>query len=173
MNSPKHYSFLKRIRLPLLTGVFVILCILSLKAQERPPRPITVKVSTLQFLQFGSFIQAGNYGTVTVDYNGIRSATGSVILPSISSSASPTPALFLVDAEPGTLITIVNDNPAFLSNGGYQLTLTIGESSTNSPFVTQSQETRVYIGGTLEVGPLTSNPAGSYNGTFHVTFIQE
>ncbi|MGE5393338.1 MAG: DUF4402 domain-containing protein, partial [Candidatus Saccharibacteria bacterium] len=58
------------------------------------------------------------------------------------------------------------------SNGG-TLTLKIGDSSTRSPFITRSQYTDVFIGGTLIVGPLTANPAGAYSGTFQVTFIQE
>lgn len=173
MNSLQQYTLLKRLWLPFCLVLSMLVLSMHLRAQEKPPRPISVKVSTLQFLQFGSFIQAGDYGTITVDYNGSRSATGSIILPNMSSAAPPTPALFLVDAEPGTLITIINNNPAFLYKGGYKMTLTIGESSMGSPFITKSQETPVYIGGTLEVKPLTSNPAGAYNGTFTVTFIQQ
>lgn len=173
MNSPKQYSLLKWQWLPFLLCVFAIISFTSVKGQERPPRPITVTVDVARQLQFGSFIQAGSYGTVTIDYSGTRTATGSVILPNISSSAFPTSAVFIVDAEPGTLITIMNGPPSSLSNGGYTMTLTLGESSVGSPFITQSQETHVYIGGTLEVGPLTANPAGAYSGTFNVTFIQQ
>lgn len=174
MNSPKQYGLLKRLWWPLMIGVCVIIGVPSAKGQERPPRPITVKVSTAQHLQFGSFIQAGDYGTVTVDYNGSRTASGSVILPNISRAAFPTAALFIVDAEPGTLITILNGTDATLtgSNGG-TLTLKIGDSSTRSPFITKTQYTDVFIGGTLIVGPLSANPAGAYSGTFQVTFIQE
>jgi hypothetical protein len=174
MNSHKPSSMLKRLWWPLLLCVFSILGSGSAKAQEKPPRPITVRVSTARHLQFGSFIQTGNNGTVTVDYSSARSATGSIILPNISSSAFPTSALFIVDAEPGTLITIFNGSDAILtgSNSG-TLTLKIGDSSTGSPFITQSQYTDVFIGGTLIVGPLSANPAGSYSGTFTVTFIQQ
>lgn len=174
MNSPIQYLLLKRLGLPFILIVFCMICYTSARAQERPPRPVTVRVSTAQHLQFGSFIQTGSSGTVSVEYTGTRTATGSVILPNISSSAFPTPALFIVDAEPGTLITILNGPDAILtgSNTG-TLTLKIGDSSTRSPFVTRSQYTDVFIGGTLIVGPMSANPAGSYNGTFTVTFIQE
>lgn len=174
MNSPKQYRLLKRLWWPLMLCVFSLIGFTSAQAQERPPRPVTVRVSTAQHLQFGSFIQAGSYGTVTVDYTGARTASGSVILPNISASAFPTAALFIVDAEPGTLITILNGPDAILtgSNGG-TLTLKIGDSNTRSPFITRSQYSDVFIGGTLIIGTLSANPAGSYSGTFQVTFIQE
>jgi hypothetical protein len=171
MNSKMKRSILIRL-LPfcLLVGMLAINapCI----AQEKPPRPILITVSTAQHLSFGTFIQAGTYGTVTVSYDGARSASGSIILPNMSSIV--TPALFIVDAEPGTLITIFNGPPAILtgSNGGF-LTLTIGEASTKSPFITRSQYTDVFIGGTLEVESLLADPAGFYSGTFQVTFIQQ
>lgn len=174
MNSPNRYSLLERLLLPFLLIVFSTICCFTAQGQERPPRPVTVRVSTAQHLQFGSFIQTGSSGTVSVDYTGTRTAAGSVILPNISASAFPTPALFIVDAEPGTLITILNGPDAILtgSNGG-TLTLKVGDSSTRSPFVTRSQYTDVFIGGTLIIGSLSANPAGAYSGTFQVTFIQE
>ncbi len=155
---------------------FTIFCILVVcvpsKAQEKPPRPISVTVSTAQHLSFGAFIQSGNYGTVTVTYNGFRTATGNVILPYMSSIV--TPALFIIDAEPGTLITIVNGPDVQLSgsNSGF-LTLHLEEASTRTPFITTGTTTDVFIGGTLTVGSLLANPAGSYSGTFQVTFIQQ
>ena len=160
--------------MPFILCIFAGIGIIPANAQEMPPRPFSVRVSTAQHLQFGSFIQVGDYGTVTVDYSGTRSATGNVILPNISSSQFPTPALFIVDAEPGTLIRIQNVPDVYLtgSHGG-TMKLTIGESSTRSPFVTIGQYTNVFIGGTLEVKTLTDNPPGSYSGTFLVTFIQE
>lgn len=174
MNSPILYSLLKRLRLPLLMLVIVLAFAVRVTGQEKPPKPILVTVSTAQHLQFGSFIQTGSNGSVTVDHTGARSATGSVILPNISSSAFPTAALFIVEAHPGTLITILNGPDVFLtgSNGG-TMRLTIGESSTRSPFITRGRYTDVFIGGTLTVGSLTANPAGAYSGTFQVTFIQE
>lgn len=173
MNSLVQYSMFKRLLMPF----FLLLCLLfsgHTKGQEKPPKPIQVTVSTAQHLQFGSFIQTGSDGTVTVAHTGSRTAGGSVILPNISASAFPTAALFIVEAHPGTLITILNGPDVFLtgSNGG-TMKLTIGESSTRSPFITRGSYTDVFIGGTLTVGPMSANPAGSYSGTFTVTFIQE
>jgi hypothetical protein len=172
MNSQIQYKLLKGLWMPFFILVCMFLFVLQSEAQEKPPRPITVTVSTAQHLRFGSFIQSGVNGTVTVTYDGFRTATGSIILPNMSSIV--TPALFIVDAEPGTLITILNGPTATLtgSNGG-TISLELGASSTRSPFITRSQYTDVFIGGTLTVGSLQANPAGFYNGTFQVTFIQE
>lgn len=172
MNSLKQCLGLKRLWMPFCLLVALLAVNMHSAAQERPPRPIVVTVNTAQHLSFGSFIQTGTNGTVTVDYTGSRSCSGSIILPNMSTIV--TPALFIVDAEPGTLITILNGPTATLtgSNGG-TLSLTLGDASTRNPFITRSQYTDVFIGGTLEVGALGANPAGSYNGTFQVTFIQQ
>jgi len=163
----------KKLLLPFYLFLGLGFFIVPANAQEQPPRPIQVKVNTLQHLSFGSFIQSGNYGTVTVDYNGTRTASGSIILPGMYSLV--TPALFEITAIPGTLITINNGSDVNLSgsNGG-TLKLTIGPSKTGSPFITTGETTLVYIGGILVVKDLlSSNPAGIYNGTFNVTFIQQ
>lgn len=174
MNSLFKYLLVKKLWLLFSLLVFMLVFSIQAKAQEKPPRPVTVEVRTDRPLQFGSFIQAGSFGTVTVDSNGTRSVTGSIIQPNISSSAFPSPAMFTIYAEPGTLITIVKGADTFLtgSNGG-KLKLTIGESSMISPFIVRDQYTSVSIGGTLEVGSLEANPAGNYQGIFQVTFIQE
>lgn len=172
MNSLLRYSIFTKLPVPVLL-VFVLLTFTEgVKGQEKPPKPIIVTVSTAQHLQFGSFIQTGDYGTVTVDYTGTRSSSGSVLLPNIHSIVSP--ALFIVESHPGTLITILNGHAVqLIGNHGGKMTLTLGEASTRSPFVTKNHFTDVFIGGTLTVGPLSENPAGSYSGTFTVTFIQE
>jgi len=172
MNSSLQYSSLQKHLLPFYLMVCSICFYIPAFSQEQPPKPIVVTVSTLQHLSFGTFIQSGASGTVTVDYTGSRTATGSVILPGMFSIV--TPALFQVSALPGTLVTLVNGPTATLtgSNGG-SLILNLGQSSTGSPFITTGISTDVFIGGTLTVGPPGANPAGIYNGTFTVTFIQQ
>lgn len=171
MNSRIQCQWLKKMRMPFCLLFGLVTFVLQAEAQEKPPRPITVTVNMAQQLNFGSIIPTGTLGTVTVDYNGVRSWGGDVILLSSTTSA----ALFLVDAEPGTLITIQNGPNINLtgSNGG-TLSLQLGESSTRSPFITRSQTTDVSIGGTLTVRSIVgNNPAGAYSGTFTVTFIQQ
>lgn len=170
MNSKIVYRLFGRHRLVLIL-LLTIVC-LQVEAQEKPPKPITVTVSTLQHLNFGTIIPNGpSGGTVTVDHSGFRTSSGQIILPSIGTYCSP--ALFLVTALPGTLITIVNGPNSLLSGSNTgTIMLSIGSSSTGSPFVATTPTTDVFIGGTLTVGSLSANPAGSYNGTFTVTFIQ-
>ncbi|NEW85282.1 MAG: DUF4402 domain-containing protein [Mariniphaga sp.] len=174
MNSQIQYTLSGRLLMPFFIFITILLFNISTSAQEQPPRPITVTVSTAQHLSFGTFIQSGAFGTVSVTVNSIRSATGSIILPGMTSTI--TPALFLVDAEPGTLITIVKGTDTILtgSNGG-TLILKIDESNPASPFIISKATgtTDVFIGGTLTVGPLGANPPGFYNGTFVITFVQQ
>ena len=173
MNSTKPYPQIRRLQTLLyLISIFTIFY-MPANGQEKPPKPIAVTVSTLQHLNFGTFIVSGAGGTVTVDYNGTRSATSDIYIPSLSSSAVPAPALFSVTALRGTLITIVNGSPVSLTgNHGGSMTLTLGQSSTGSPFVARGPTTEVTIGGTLTVGSILANTSGDYSGTFTVTFVQ-
>lgn len=146
-----------------------------LHGQEQPPKPISVYVNPAQGLIFGAFFQGVTGGTVTIFPDGSRSVSGSIVQANLGFPFSP--AIFEVDANPGTLISILNGPDVTLtgSNGG-TLALHIGTSSTGSPFIataTSPARTIVRIGGTLTVGPPLANPAGNYSGVFSVTFIQE
>ena len=171
MNSQIQYPVLRKLLMPFCIFACTIMLYIPAKAQEKPPKPIAVEVSTLQHLSFGTFIQAGDFGTITVTPQQARTSTGSVIIPNMSSIV--TAALFEVTALPGTLITIVNGPASSLGGNGGTVSLTIGDSSTGSPFIARDNLTEVFIGGTLTVGPLSANPAGNYSGTFTVTFIQQ
>jgi hypothetical protein len=101
--------------------------------------------------------------------------TGDVVQASLGYSFSP--ALFEVEGMPGTLVTILNGPNVTLtgSNGG-TMTLQVGTSSPTSPFIittTAPSRTVVNVGGTLIVGAPGSNPAGTYSGTFNITFIEQ
>lgn len=172
MNSQINSLLLKRLLLSFFLFISAIILYIPANAQEQPPKPILV-ISTAQYLSFGIFIQNGAYGTVTVTPNGVRSATGSIILPMMSSVI--TPALFDVEAIPGTIITIQPIPNASLttSNGVDPIILVIDAFSYQSPLITTGVNTEVRIGGTLIVNSLTANPAGAYSGTFSVTFIQQ
>ncbi|WP_035696154.1 DUF4402 domain-containing protein [Christiangramia portivictoriae] len=147
----------------------------QLKAQENPPIPINVEVNTAQFLNFGSFAVDNGVGTVTVDSDGTRTWTGDVKLLNTGTTVSP--ALFDVYANPGTLVNIMHDSQ-FTLNGtsGQTLTLEINSYSTGKTFITTAASeipNPVYVGGTLNIGPLSANGAGNYSGFFTLTFIQE
>lgn len=158
--------------IPIVFGTLLLVLVhMSVAAQENPPKPITVTVSTYQNLNFGTFCYGNGSGTrVIIDPSGARSSTGDIILISSSFSA----ALYNVESIPGTIVIIVNGPDAILtgSNGG-TLTLHIGDSYPQSPFITTGVNTAVTIGGTLYIGTSGANPPGMYSGMFSVTFIQQ
>ena len=161
----------------LCTGLLFLLLHVtqSARAQEPPPRPISVYVNPAQGLIFGAFFQGVTGGTVTVHPDGSRTVSGSIVQANLGFPFSP--AIFEVDANPGTLISIMNGSDVVLSgsNGG-TLSLHIGPANTGTPFIATAispSRTLVRIGGTLTVGSPPANPAGNYSGLFSVTFIQE
>ncbi len=145
------------------------------KAQENPPIPVQVQVSTAQFLNFGDFIVGSGIGTVTINSNGSRSNTGDTYLLNIG--ATPSAALFDVTANPGTIIQIQPQSSITLdgSNGG-SMTLNIDGYSTGQTFISTASPpsvNSVYVGGTLTSGGSSANPPGQYTGNFTLTFIQQ
>lgn len=156
-------------------SVVLLFCSLVATAQPPPPRPIAVYANPAQGMIFGAFFQGASGGTVILNPDGSRSSTGSLILANLGYPYSP--ALFSIDANVGTVISIMNGPNVTLtgSNGG-SITLHLGTSSPGSPFTTtivSPSQTQVWIGGTLTVGSPLANPSGSYSGTFSVTFIQQ
>ena len=169
------------IKKPLPTYLILFLAIFAIsqqqiQAQENPPIPIEIEVSTVQFLNFGAFAVGNSVGgTVSVDSNGTRTWTGDVTL--LTTGATISPALFDVYANPGTLINIAPTAP-FILNGdsGQTIELNIDSYSTGKTFITNNNPqtpTPVYIGGTLYLGAISANGPGQYRGTFTITFIQE
>jgi hypothetical protein len=150
-------------------------CSSAVNAQPPPPRPITIYANPAQGMIFGAFFQGASGGTVILYPDGSRVATGSLVLANLGYPFSP--ALFEVDANPGTVVTIMNGPDVTLtgSNGG-SIGLHIGAASTGTHFTTTVAppgRTQVWIGGTLTVGNPLANPSGNYSGTFSVTFIQQ
>ncbi len=164
-----------KIRLLLYASILLAGCSYSAKAQPPPPRPISIYVNPAQGLIFGAFFQGVSGGTVIVYPDGSRSVTGSLVQANLGYPFSP--AIFEVDANVGTLVSIMNGPDVTLtgSNGG-SILLHIGTASTGSSFVTSvapPSRTQVRVGGTLTVGNKLANPSGNYSGTFSVTFIQQ
>lgn len=170
----KNEIFRDHILLIILVSIFMIFFAVPANGQEPPPRPITVTV-TAQNLSFGAFTIVVAGGTVTINSDGSRNATGDVVLLNMGYSFST--ALYEITANPGTIISIVNGPDVLLpgSNGG-SMSLHIGNSNPAWPFVTTAIPpaiTQLNIGGTLTVGNILANPAGNYSGTFDITFVQE
>ncbi len=157
---------------------FLSIFLLSYEAEAQPPlppRPIAIFTNPEQGLIFGTFFRGNTGGSVIIYPDGSRSVTGDIIQSNIGVPFSP--AIFEVEANQGTIITILN-GPDIILNGSNEgtVSLRLGNANTGSPFITSAQRparTTVRIGGTLTVnGPLTS-PSGAYSGVFYVTFIHQ
>lgn len=170
-NYPTYYPLI-------ITVISLLLLTTEASAQlqpEAPPRPIKVYARPLQGLMFGAFYQGQAGGTIKVDAYGSRSVTGDIIQMNLGKPFSP--AIFDVDANPGTLVNILNGPDVILtgSNGG-TIKLHLEESDKGSPFIATAippSFTELRIGGTLIIGPPAANPPGEYSGTFSVIFNNE
>lgn len=164
----------------ILFAGLLLLCLLGAATAQAqlppdPPRPISVYVNPAQGMIFGAFFLGNSGGSLILYPDGSRTTTGSIIQANLGYAVSP--AVFEVEANPGTQITILNGPDVTLagSNGG-SIQLKIGAASTGASFITTAAapaRTQVRIGGTLIIGSPLTNPAGSYSGSFSVTFIQE
>ena len=140
-----------------------------------PPDPARISVYSLQNLKFGAFTQGALGGSIVMSPEGVRTASGDVIL--LNMGIPYNQSIFEVEGIVGTVVSILNGPNTVLtgSNGG-SLTMEIGTSSPSSPFyniIPPPGRTQVNIGGTLIVGTTASNPPGIYTGTFFITFNQE
>jgi len=73
-----------------LKGIVIILLFAGstvLNAQEDPPRPPSISVTTN--LSFGAFYHGASGGTVTISPAGIRTATGDIVLLGMGYPYSP------------------------------------------------------------------------------------
>lgn len=159
----------------LVAGMLLLGSHLAAHAQPPPPRPLSIYVNPAQGLIFGAFFHGVSGGSVIIYPDGSRAVTGDIVQANLGMPFSP--AIFEIDADAGTTISILNGPDATLtgSNGG-TLLLHIGNASTGNLFITHAippDRTQVRIGGSLSVGNSLANPPGIYSGTFSVTFIQE
>ncbi len=138
----------------------------------QPGDPGGIYVYTTRNLAFGAFYHGNTGGTIIIGNDGTRNVTGDVVL--LNMGIPYASATFDIEAPPGSIVSITNGPNATLtgSNGG-SVILTIGSSYPATPFTTTASppiRTQVSIGGTLTIGNNASAPAGSYSGTFYVTF---
>lgn len=166
----------------LLTGILLLQSFMYLFAQNSAPDlpQRTGTVMATQAMHFGdiTIISGTSGGTVTVDHNGTRTSTGNIILLNLGNS--PRQAIFEYKLCPGRLVNI--SYPATITltgqNSGSML-LRIGSTNigpSGSTFISNKgcDDTHyIKVGGTIEVHDMSSNPGGSYSGSFNITFIQE
>jgi hypothetical protein len=149
----------------------------SVSGQGAPfPPPNQLQVFNAQGLGFGSFYVGSTGGTVVISPAGGRTTTGSVLGLMTDQGM---PAIFNVQLVPGRLVHIQFGGTATLTRMGGSETMTINNFTsdrTGNSFVTSSGHpfiNPVLVGATLNVGNISANPAGNYQGVFSVTFIQE
>ncbi|TVZ28396.1 uncharacterized protein DUF4402 [Gillisia sp. Hel_I_86] len=154
---------------------FLLVGALPSFAQENPPVPIEVKVRTARFLNFGKFTLGTAGGNVIVAPNSLRTQIGEIYLLNIGPTVSS--AMYEVTANPGTIITISHpDSFMLLGSSGDQILLDNLTYSVPKTFITTAPSTsinEIEIGGTLHIGNISGNGAGSYSGTIAITFIQQ
>lgn len=171
-------STYKNISSTIIKGIFLVGALLVSNihlAQENPPTPISVDVTAVQFLNFGTFTTSYTGGTVRVNYLGERIATGDVVL--LNYGGTPSFASYDVTASPGSILTITSPNniPLSGSNTG-TLYLNIDSYYPSKTFLATAvppMTNTISIGGTLTIGNLASNPPGNYSGTVYITLIQQ
>ena len=145
------------------------------------PIPCSITADAVQPLNFGSFSlkNSGSIGgTITVGWDGSRTATGDVIL--INNGEIASPAIFEVNLCPGRDVTITYPPIAILNGGnGGSLILNIGpteKGESGSTFHVSDEPgflTQLRVGGTLNIGPNSSNLGGNFNVSFTIAFNQQ
>lgn len=140
----------------------------------------TFTANPTQDLSFGdiSILPGSSGGTVTIDYNGNVSTSGSVVLLNLGGTRQV--AVYEFKLCPGRLVTITYPPTVTLtgSNGG-SMTLHLGATSvgvSGSNFYTNAgcdNIQRIKQGGVLDVGSIGANPGGIYTGTISITFNQQ
>lgn len=155
--------------------VGIVLCGYQAKAQQRLPHPVKLYAIATQGLNFGAFTVGASGGTLSMSPTGSRSTTGDVVALGLGVTYSP--AMFQIEADPGTVLGILNGPDVTLTgSGGGTLSLHLGTTNPAMPVITTVVPpalTTLTIGGTLTVGTLAANPPGSYSGYFFITIIRE
>lgn len=159
--------------------LFALLFIFEgLTAQTSPfPPPREIRVYNIQALNFGNFYTGNMGGNITIEPSGVRYAGGSVVLAGGLSHQ----AIFIVELLPGRIVNITYDQTVILYRvgGGGSMTMLLGPTdrgNSGDSFITSSGQpfqNPVNVGGILQTGNPSANPAGDYTGQFFITFNQE
>lgn len=164
--------------------IFKILClaiflfnISMFSFAQKSANQVKLNVKSISPIHFGTFcITGANGGTVTLNYNGTRTSTGSImLLPQVPIAQAST---FEVKVCPPRNLFITYDATTILTGTlGGQLTLDIGPTNmggSGASFMSDGNcnwDNPIIVGGTLHV-PGTAVP-DTYSGSFAITFNQE
>ena len=142
-------------------------------AYSQPSLPQrTVSATPTQPIDFGIFYVT-SAGTITVNWQGIVSTTGGVV---VVSSVNARPAIFDIKLCQGRNITLTYNPTTTVTNGGNSITLTLGDSEkgpSGSTFAVGNNctfITTLRVGGTLDIPDGTTK--GVYTGSFSINFTQ-
>lgn len=167
-------NFAVSIVLRTLTLIVLLFCFSSALAQPvLPQRSNTVRAT--QPIYFGSFcITGGSGGTVTVGYDGSRTATGDIILLDVPPFAQP--AIFEIKLSQSPTVCFNFETPYVLLTGGSgSISLVVGPTDKGPDGSNFSLSPNIVsllrVGGTLTV--TGSSPPGIYSGIFAIRFIQQ
>lgn len=143
-------------------------------AQGGPPKPPgPLKVTAVQGISFGAFSYASGTGTVTINPDGTRSASGVTLF---ELGFPYMPAVFNIVGNKNVLIVLTLPSNVLLSGpGGSTMELDITSTVPASPFPLTIQRPNpniLTVGGALTVGNEAANPPGSYTGDFEIVFNQ-
>lgn len=137
-------------------------------ASAAPATAQTISGSTP--LSFGSFV-AGSGGTVAVSVNGLRTASGNVILinsgpggasqSTVTGTAGSTYSITLPD---NGVVVLSDNNSNTMAVNDF---ISIPSATSGSTGILSAGSQTLYIGATLIVAQ--NQPAGNYSGTFNVT----
>lgn len=121
-------------------------------------------ISTKQDINFGAMMSPSSDGTVTLSYNGQRSATGGIYL---MNNADVSQGIFTIDGTAGRTVYVSLPSEVFIYSGGNALSVNNFTASTGTQFTLASDMADMHIGATLNVP--ANAPEGDYSGTYTVT----
>lgn len=132
--------------------------------------PATV-ATEVKPLSFGQFSTVGSGGNVVVSPQGSRTSSGSVLL---SESSAHQGVFSIFGSQNNSVQVILPSSPVYIyhQNGVnymYLDTWTVDiPKDANSK---SSKELMVSVGSTLHIGPIETNPVGSYTCTYPIIFV--
>jgi Domain of unknown function (DUF4402) len=152
----------------------LLICFSSSLAQPALPQRFNT-LRAIQPIHFGSFcITGGSGGTVSVGYDGSRSATGDIVLLNVPPFAQP--AIFEIKLGQSASVCFNYEPPYLLLTGGSgSVAFVVGPTNKgpNGALFTTNANTvsQLRVGGTLTV--MGSSPPGFYSGIFAISFSRQ
>lgn len=132
------------------------------------------KVNVVQPLRFGFFAQGKSGGTLSIEADGSRSSSGTVIPLNFGLTYSQ--LVLEIEAPAGTIVSILGGTTKLIGSNGGSMLVTLGASSPVMPFsIQQGSPAKTYlnVGAVLTVGDSLASPEGNYSGNIYISFMIE